>query len=148
NFDIEEKEIIPNFTTTGTWYNYWTGDSLTVTDTGTPISLIEGEYRLYTSRKLPAPPFIGIDDPYYNMDGEVLLAWFYPNPTTGIIHIETDEKELLAFVFDQSGRKLIQATIFGVDKSTLDLGSLKQGMYFIRFTAQGKVPYTGKVIKY
>ncbi len=147
NFDVLEKEIIPNFTTTGTWYEYWTGDSLVVTDGGAPITLIEGEYRLYTSKKLPSPPFLGIHDPYLQ-DNETSYAWFYPNPTTGILHIKTNEKELHVVVFDQSSRQLIQMTIFGKAKSTLDLGLLKPGMYFIRFTAQGKAPFIGKVIKY
>ncbi len=148
NFDLSENEIIPNFTTTGKWYDYWTGDSLDVTDTGMPILLTEGEYRLYTSKKLPSPPFLGINDSDYNTDNKILNAHIYPNPTSGILHIETREQELQVVVSDQSGRQLIQTTIYGEAKSTLDLGSLKPGMYFIRFTAQGKAQIVGKVIKY
>ena len=47
--------VITEFTKLGKWYEYFTGDSLTVTDTGGPVELQPGEYRLYTTKRLPKP---------------------------------------------------------------------------------------------
>ncbi|MBN1199744.1 MAG: T9SS type A sorting domain-containing protein [Bacteroidales bacterium] len=148
NFDVVEGEIVVNFTRTGIWYEYWTGDSITVTETAMSVSLKEGEFRLYTSEKLPKPPYIGIDEPGYPADGVESIARFYPNPTTGILHIATNEKVIEVTVLDQSGRRVIQSRISGEYHSVMDLGSLTPGIYFIRVTAPGKTPYTGKLIRY
>ena len=45
-------DIDPNFTKTGTWYEFFNGTTLDVTaaNQNTPISLLQGEYRLYTSK--------------------------------------------------------------------------------------------------
>lgn len=56
NFHVFEFPITPYFQHTGTWYEYYTGDSLQVTDVEAPIDLLPGEYRLYTDVKLPPPP--------------------------------------------------------------------------------------------
>ena len=56
NFDVVSGDVIPNFQSTGKWYNYLTGDSITVTNTSAAIRLLPGEYRIYTSKKLPTPP--------------------------------------------------------------------------------------------
>ncbi|MBL7138581.1 MAG: T9SS type A sorting domain-containing protein, partial [Bacteroidales bacterium] len=142
------KEIIPNFTSTGTWYEYWTGDSILVTDGSAPISLMEGEYRIYTPRQLPRPPFTGIENPYDQPHGEAMMVRFYPNPASGTLFVETGEKELDMVLFDQAGREIIHKKHFGEGTSNVDIGFLKSGIYIIRFTAPGKVPSTGKIVKY
>ena len=56
NFDVVAGDITPAFQKTGKWYNYMTGDSITVTDKNAIIRLLPGEYRIYTSVKQPQPP--------------------------------------------------------------------------------------------
>ncbi len=148
NFNIAENEIIPNFTKTGVWYEFWTGDSITVTDVSAPISLKEGEYRMYTSKKLPSPPYIGIDDPFYNQDDETPFILFHPNPTSGSLTIESAEKELEITIFEPGGRVVLRTSLAESGQHTINVNHLSSGIYFIRFSAQGKLPYTGKVIKY
>ncbi len=58
NFDVSPHEIDPAFTQTGTWYEYFSGDSLTVTDINAPIYLEQSEYRIYTTKKLAKPEII------------------------------------------------------------------------------------------
>ncbi len=52
NFDLTPQTIDPNFTKTGTWYEFFSGRTLEITaaSQNTPISLLQGEYRLYTSK--------------------------------------------------------------------------------------------------
>jgi len=55
NFDITTKSVNPNFTKTGTWYEYFSGEIRTVSNQTATIDLKPGEYRLYSSVKLTDP---------------------------------------------------------------------------------------------
>ncbi len=55
NFDIVSKEVNPNFTKTGTWYNYFNSEELEVSNTTETITLKPGEYRMYSTVKLADP---------------------------------------------------------------------------------------------
>jgi hypothetical protein len=74
NFDVNAGTIIPDFYQTGTWYEFFTGDTLKVTNVTTPIALKAGEYRLYTSRKLNFP--YGLDD----VPADLTIVSVAPNP--------------------------------------------------------------------
>ena len=50
NFDVTAQSVNPEFQRTGKWYNYLTGDSITVANATAPISLQPGAYAVYTSR--------------------------------------------------------------------------------------------------
>jgi len=52
NFDVTSKSIAPQFTKTGTWYEYFSGNEKNVTNTSESITLNPGEYRLYSSKNL------------------------------------------------------------------------------------------------
>ncbi|GAA4355391.1 hypothetical protein GCM10023185_18180 [Hymenobacter saemangeumensis] len=52
NFGIFGDQINPNFPQTGRWYNYLTGDSITVTNTQALLNLNPGEYAVYTNRRV------------------------------------------------------------------------------------------------
>ncbi len=58
NFDTYPQTLDPSFTRTGTWYDYFTGESLEVTDTHMPVYLDISEYRIYTSLPLQTPDLI------------------------------------------------------------------------------------------
>lgn len=101
--------------------------------------------------------FIGCVGPYYSMiifDSKTGLAvdqnitLLYPNPTTGIVHIETDcMLPINYFVYDQNGIILLEDEIYnhsGVIE--IDLSSFTSGIYFISVSC-GNTIQTYKVIK-
>ncbi|MHB1196921.1 MAG: alpha-amylase family glycosyl hydrolase [Lutibacter sp.] len=55
NFDITSKTITVQFSKTGTWYEYFTGEVKNITNTSTSITLNPGEYKLYSTIKLLDP---------------------------------------------------------------------------------------------
>ncbi|MDX1830379.1 MAG: alpha-amylase family glycosyl hydrolase, partial [Lutibacter sp.] len=55
NFDVTTKTIAPQFTQTGVWYEYFTGQEKTVTDVNESLTLAPGEYKLYSTVKLLDP---------------------------------------------------------------------------------------------
>jgi glycosidase len=84
NFHIFEFPITPYFQHTGTWYEYYTGDTLVVEDVLEPIDLLPGEYRLYTDVQLPPPPMgyittVGVAEAQH-ID---LGLKIFPNPVRG-----------------------------------------------------------------
>jgi 1,4-alpha-glucan branching enzyme len=53
NFGVTETTFVPNFQSTGTWYEYFSRNTLVVNDLSTPITLKAGEYRLYSKVEFP-----------------------------------------------------------------------------------------------
>lgn len=58
NFGVVEGDMSPNFQQTGTWHEFFTGDTLVVSNVNQPITMQPGEYRLYATVPfdLPGPP--------------------------------------------------------------------------------------------
>ena len=52
NFGVTATTIDPAFQSTGKWYNYLSGDSITVTNVNALITLQPGDYALYTNRRI------------------------------------------------------------------------------------------------
>jgi len=52
NFAMSDKTVDPKFTQTGMWYNYFSGDSVNVTNVTKPIALKAGEWHIYTNKRL------------------------------------------------------------------------------------------------
>ncbi|RSK43372.1 DUF4961 domain-containing protein [Hymenobacter perfusus] len=55
NFDVQTATVVPDFQAAGTWYNYLTGEAVTVTNTTAPLTLAPGQYAVYTSRRIAIP---------------------------------------------------------------------------------------------
>lgn len=58
NFAVTGLTGNPTFQNTGLWFEYFTGDTLNVTATTQSINLNPGEYRIYTTSKLPQPEIL------------------------------------------------------------------------------------------
>lgn len=83
NFGVTTADINPAFQRTGVWYDYFYGDSLTVTDTGQLISLNPGQFHIFTDKKLVSPGS-GIIDQVENFASQAPVSFQlyqnYPNP--------------------------------------------------------------------
>lgn len=55
NFHVVPLNVNPNFQNTGTWYDYFSGDSISVTNAQAAMPLQAGEFHIYTTKKLPTP---------------------------------------------------------------------------------------------
>ena len=52
NFGITADNLDPTFTQTGTWYDYFSGDSITVSDPNAAFGLAPGEWHIFTTTRL------------------------------------------------------------------------------------------------
>lgn len=52
NFDLVSNSIDPAFSQTGEWFDYFSGETVTVSDMNADIELKAGEWHIYTSEKI------------------------------------------------------------------------------------------------
>lgn len=142
NFGVTTGSIIPNFQQTGMWYEFFTGDSLNVTNTSLNISLAAGEYRLYTTKRLTKPNLINVGlSPEKVFDG---TFGAYPNPTNGWMNLEVSLQSSSAVklsLMDYQG-KVIATRQLGQQAAgehsfqwNLQNESIAAGLYIIRLQA-------------
>ncbi|MFH1851059.1 MAG: alpha-amylase family glycosyl hydrolase [Candidatus Neomarinimicrobiota bacterium] len=82
NFGMYSQSITPDFYYSGTWYEYFSGTSLTVTNTADPITLVAGELRIYTDQYVepPEPGLLAVEQADLPLPEELSLNQNYPNP--------------------------------------------------------------------
>jgi len=79
NFDVEEISMVPGFTQTGVWYDYFSGESIEENNLDNPFLLQPGEYRIYTTVELETPDIIVSTDDIEGANAHSLSI--FPNPT-------------------------------------------------------------------
>ena len=147
NFDVLSGNIVPNFQNTGKWYNYMTGDSITVASVTASINLLPGEYRIYTSKKLPQPPagYIRFSTTATKEFAEEVNEFMvFPNPTISErIFIGYNLKNggtVQWSVFNAVGQQVavssLKTVAQGSYQDTLNM-KLPQGAYFIKLSVNG-----------
>ena len=147
NFRVESDAVDPSFQSTGTWYEYFTGDSLNVTNVNENISLAPGEYRIYTDQHITPPEsfYVGTSDL------GVINVELYPNPIgsserLSLIHSElSDIREVSAV--DQMGRSSAMTYDYDGYELSLDTADISSnGIYYIRIVTSDKI-YVARVVK-
>ncbi|HFB61368.1 MAG TPA: T9SS type A sorting domain-containing protein, partial [Bacteroidetes bacterium] len=136
NFNVTRQNITPYFQKTGWWYEYFTGDSVNVTNTEAQITLDPGEYRFYTTKRLKRPDFIlGVSQ---NEAPDAAALSVYPNPTTAEVNIKWDmqkKTEGNITLFDLTGRavQILYNGEFkkGINHLHFNLPGLNKGLYFM-----------------
>ena len=112
NFDVRAGQINPEFTKTGKWYNFYKGDSITVTNPNALITLQPGEYRIYTTKRLPKPDLnvnVAIQELVSNT--EINL---HSNPSNGeqVLTVNSEVSGLWSLeLVDISGRMIFSQTM-------------------------------------
>ena len=133
NFDVVNRSINPDFPNTGKWYDYFSGDSITVSNTTETIGLSPGEFHIYTTVKLPTPEK-GIVTDVQTKKPPVVYKYFleqnYPNPFNPATVISY---QLSAYSFV----KLNIYNVLGQKIKTLVNKYQKAGNYKVIFNASG-----------
>ena len=137
NFDVVEQTGTSTFPGGGTYYDYFTGDSVQLAAGNFPtidFTLEPGEYHLYTSERLPEPPS-GYLDPVSKVRGAAgaALVSVFPNPSVSgaSVRLATDEVIERAVAIDASGRRFEVPVVEGY---SLNTASLSAGIYHVHLT--------------
>jgi|JI6StandDraft_1071083.scaffolds.fasta_scaffold06896_4 hypothetical protein len=145
NFNVNSINMVPGFQHTGTWYDYFTGNEITVNDQGASASFQPGEYHIYFDQPMITPDTITVDVSeamqLFNLDMMV-----YPNPASSAITIGFNNLE--------SGKVKIEllditgGVVALIDEKNLPTGQqtvrwnaadIARGMYFVRISTDSNV---------
>ena len=141
NFGLDARAVEVTFPGGGTYYNYFTGDSLAVegeadADVALSLTLAPSVYRVYTSERLPAPE-AGFFTETLVSTAEVspgVVVRAYPNPVGDVLTVETggwDADRLRVGLFDVAGARVLDGGLATAGRLELDLGALTRGTYFL-----------------
>ena len=138
NFGVTASSIVPNFQSTGMWYDYLSGDSLMVTDVTAAIALAPGGYHLYTSKKLTLETEI----PNSSEDLPLPLSEIriFPNPSadTAQLSFTLQKNTAVQIQLYTANGALIQTLVQQPLGSGAHIIPLKKqvvpGLYFIQMT--------------
>lgn len=153
NVATTAKQEFVALTSPGWWYEYYTGDSISVGNIPYQFSLGPGEYRLYTDKKVPLPPGVVLSNTqepvgaldYFTVQPnpvqEVLMANFSLNESTNIQVSITDltGKVLSTLQMDQLP--------IGDQQIQIESAHWQPGVYFVVMSDSNGGFLTRKVIK-
>ncbi len=140
NFDVVTQSINPQFTKTGTWYEYFSGSQMNVSNTTIPITLQAGEYRLYTTKILQDP--LPIDEVAL-IKNELIL---YSNPSSG--NFKLNKSATTVEIYDMIGRKVKSYKGDFNSGRTYNVTGLKPTIYLIKIgSEQGNISTKRLVIE-
>jgi hypothetical protein len=135
NFATTTQSGIPSFQHAGWWYEYFTGDSINVTNALAPISLAPGEYRIYTDVKLVQPV---ITEAPVSVD-ELMTSAFelkvFPNPAQQTVQLGFTALSIEPFdilLLNEAGQVVVQkrgTTTAGKNQIEVNLEVLPAGSY-------------------
>jgi hypothetical protein len=137
NFDVVSGSIDPSFQQTGKWYDYFSGDSITVTNVDAPITLQPGEYHIYTTKRLTPPDFI-LATQEHTIGNDLSGFQVYPNPASSNLQLKVNMQSAtsgMISLYDLTGRmiKTFYNGRFNQGINTLDfnVSGIGQGLYFV-----------------
>lgn len=145
NFNVVPINMIPGFQHTGTWYDYFTGNEMNVTDQSASHSFQPGEYHLYFDQPL-ATPDTGTVDVKEAMNLFKLNFMVYPNPaidqfTIGFNNLVAGKVSIQLLDIAGSVVATIDERVMGSGLQTINWNAevFARGMYFIRITNEKRV---------
>ncbi len=144
NFDVTEQSISNPFQEAGTWYNYFTGDSILVADPAEPITLAPGGYRLYSTVKLADPPG-GFVTSQREVPTEKFRLAISPNPTDGTFQLQFNLPQAGTAdvgLYDLHGRRvatLFQGRTVGGLQQFTATPAVPSGVYLVQLRSSGGV---------
>jgi hypothetical protein len=132
NVGLTSNAVTPNFQHTGTWYEYYTGQTLDVTNNTAQLTLGPGEYRLYTDQFVALPAGVN-PTPVREIAGILNSLEVYPNPAGDLFSVD--------FSLDESAPVQIEVfDISGKAVRRIETGELSAGLQHIEIATEGWLP--------
>lgn len=145
NANVISLNMVPGFQHTGTWYDYFSGNSFEVTDLNASFFYEPGEYHIYLDYPLPAPDlttsvaevtaFSGVDFLVYPNPAHTVLNVGFSNEVAGLVHAQ---------LIDLMGRTVATHSAGAMGNGTqgfqwaLAGESVPAGTYILRVVTPGK----------
>lgn len=140
NFSEDTRSGDPHIIASGMWYDYFTGESVEVSNTS-ERTLGPGEFQILTSERIANYVNTVPYELVLKADKSSQGLMVYPNPTRDKLSIESEWKLQRASLRDVSGR-----TVLVTNRPNMDLSQLQHGLYLLEVQTDSGT-FTEKVIK-
>ena len=144
NFEVNTITFNADFQHGGWWYEYWSGDSLNVSNTAMQFTFTPGEYRLYTTMRLPRPDTSFVLDAEESPFATTAQLQLYPNPAAELVEVAYTlpvSGTTTVGLYDLQGRRLRDIPTGwqsqGEHRLHFDLNQLPSGHYLVRVQHAG-----------
>ncbi|MDD4373727.1 MAG: alpha-amylase family glycosyl hydrolase [Bacteroidales bacterium] len=151
NFDVNEMEKAPGFYETGIWYDYFSGEALEVTDTQQTIVLAAGEFKVFTTKQLDTPGFVGLDD--LNSSASAALK-LYPNPVSDelVVRFALQQTTIASLkLFNITGQEVLHYEYGGMPATTqelkLNVSNVIPGIYLLQLQQGDQISQTKVIVQ-
>jgi pullulanase/glycogen debranching enzyme len=137
NFSVNSQDATPSFHHTGTWYEYFSGDSIVVADVNAVLNMTPGDYRVYTDVKLDQPQITDAPASLDEIVHDETSLIVYPNPTSEFIKLKYEGKSnsaALIQIIDQTGKVLWSKKslcFIGENIEEVNVDSFPSGIYSV-----------------
>ena len=135
NFHTQAIDMAPGFSHTGTWYDYFTGEAVEVTDIFATQSLAPGEYHVYLDEPVECPVQL-LDVEEFAPSAAELTTW--PQPARDVVSYRMTLPEAGPYrmrVLDAQGRVVVEEdrTAYRAGEMTgrLDCANWSNGLHFL-----------------
>ena len=141
NFDVTSIDMVADFQSAGMWYEYFSGDSISVTDIKMELSFAAGEYSVWTDKRIKTEQRVSSVDEY-----NVGLS-IYPNPIQNEVYISLREVMATGFtLLNTNGQSVLAQDLTNSKDFVIATGALSRGIYYLQvYTAAGRI--TTKLVK-
>ena len=143
NFDIYAQNAAVEFTKTGKWYEFFSGDSIEINSTTQNFDLQPGEYRLYSTRKFEDPHVITDLQEVAIQPNEFRV---YPNPVSKQLTFQCDQPIREIELYSLEGKLILKNPEINASETTMNVENLNPGIYILRTILDSEI-ITRKIIK-
>lgn len=139
NFDVTEQWVQPNFPSTGTWHEFFSGEEINVTSNDMGVKLQPGEYKLYSSVKMTVEQG-GVNLPVEDVEEGRFLV--YPNPTSDIVYVQTESSVSSLSLYSIAG-KLVK---HNANSTQISVEGLSAGAYLLRIDSESQSAFKTVIV--
>jgi hypothetical protein len=124
NFDVTGFNMQPGFQHTGTWYDFFNGTTINVTDASGHTEYFDpGEFHLWTDSNQGTVSVGKVTESRISV---------FPNPAENIIYVECNASFDVS-IHDLTGRMIKTQHVNG-GSNTIDVSEFNSGVYLLNFT--------------
>jgi hypothetical protein len=144
NFQTTSLNMIPGFQHTGTWYDYFTGNSFQVNDLGATFFYEPGEHHVYTDYQLAIPDLNTSLSEVMSFAKSTFMIW--PNPSSHSVNLAysmSQAAKVQIVLRDLTGRVVTSFNtqgVSGINQSEWNLAeeNIAAGSYIISVETEGR----------
>ena len=150
NYGLTQTTINADLTEGGEWFDYMTGESFTAASANYDLTLLPGEFRIFTSERV-SDGFGDIINVYNGLvtsiEDELPGFKYYPNPAKGVIQFsgEIPGVPRAVSMYDLSGNVVMTQELENGRLEPVDVSEMRPGMYLFRIQTDNN-RYTLKVL--